>query len=88
MLHAWNTYGLRDKKALDWSWYTNSHWYRYFGIPFTEDEHNQACLIVYPKGDTLISLLHKQHFSKIEHYLHEILARRKETRIQEKLLGT
>lgn len=87
MLHAWNAKGLNGKTALDCSWYSNCRWYRYFGIPFTDEEFKEACLLVYPEGKKSVSLLHKNYFPKVEYFLHELLARREEARMQEKLQG-
>ncbi|MEX0652268.1 MAG: hypothetical protein WD509_02850 [Candidatus Paceibacterota bacterium] len=88
MLHAWNASTTVGKKALDWTWYTGCHWSRYFGIPFTEEEHQEACSIAYPGKTFCISVLHRKHFEKVEYFLHQLLGRRKECRAQEKLLGT
>lgn len=87
MLHAWNALDLEGKKAFDVTLCDASHWIRYFGIPFTDEEHQEACSIAY-QGETLrISLLHKKHFEKVEYFLHQILKRREEARLQEKLWG-
>ena len=87
MLHAWNAKELKGTKALDWSWYSHCRWCRYFGIPFTDEEFREACLLVYPEGKKRVPLLHKNYFPKVEYFLHELLTRREEARVQEKLQG-
>ncbi len=82
MLHAWNAKGLWGEDAIDWTWYTNSHLHRYFGIPFTDAELREIWSFADPTGKTFSSVFHKKHFERIEWYLHEFLARREEERAE------
>lgn len=78
MLHAWNAWGLEGTIAYDWTFYSGTKWTRYLGIPLTLEEYKKATGLcrVRPK---IHLLMKKKHFPKVESYLEDLLAARRET---------
>ncbi len=77
MLHAWNSFGLQDTRAIDWSMYPACPWNRYFGVPFTETEHEELRTSIFPKKKRrAISLFDVQYFPLLANRIIDILASR------------
>lgn len=78
MLHAWNSFGLSDKRASDWSMYPACPWTRYFGVPFTEAEHEELRSSVWPNHRRAVSLFDLKSFPFFAERILEILAKREQ----------
>lgn len=78
MLHAWNSYGLIDTRAVDWTMYVGCEWNRYIGIPFTEEEYAELQAIVFPRRRRRpISLFDGKIYPLVEERIQQLLADRK-----------
>jgi hypothetical protein len=77
MLHAWNSYGLSDTRAVDWTMYVGCEWSRYLGIPFTQEEHTELRSMIYPDEPRRpISLFDGKFYPQIEERILQMLASR------------
>jgi hypothetical protein len=77
ILHGWNSYGLADTRAVDWTMYIGCQWNRYIGIPFTEEEYMELKALVFPDEPRRpISLFDGRYYPIIEERVTEILATR------------
>ncbi len=74
MLHAWNV-DAREGMVFDWTFYPSVRWTRYFGIPFTLEEHTLLCESANP-GSNVASFLHREMFPRCSERLHILLEKR------------
>lgn len=76
-LHAWNSFGMQDTRAIDWTQFFACEWNRYLGIPFTQEEHAELCALIH-KDETHrpISMFDIMFFPLVEERLTELLASR------------
>lgn len=76
MLHAWNCKRTDSEAAIDWSHCSGSHWSRYFGIPFTKQEHDRLHQASAHGGTNLIALFHREYFGDIKDVMQDMLRNR------------
>jgi len=77
MLHAWNTFGPNDHRAIDWTFYATTEWTRYFGIALTVHEYQQLCQALGESEE--FKIFYKRNFGiKTRFHLRRILLARKQ----------
>ena len=78
MLHAWNTTTQKPSRCTDWTFYSGTHWIRYFGIPFSESDYRRLLRETFPKkkGWRIVAIFGKNHFAKLRPHLEMLLNER------------
>lgn len=74
IFHAWNGFGFAGKGA-DWSYYAESHWNRYFGVPFTQTEYFYIIDNAKRNRGNMIMFFRHDCFEWVEKPLRKILER-------------
>ncbi len=62
MLHAWNVQGINGRVAIDWTFYAFNHVVRYFGIPFSIEEHQRLCKVS-SRNTKAMTFFHRKYFT-------------------------
>jgi hypothetical protein len=79
MLHAWNTTVDSPSRALDWTFYSGTHWLRYYGVSVSESEYKHIIASAFPThlGRNVTTLFTNRDFVQVRPHLEEVLERRK-----------